>query len=256
MRCIEKGLFTPFSQMSSHPHVLAPLQPSTQGGVSDEDYEFADEPHFAEDQSVRVVMFTRSLGHYLAEMIRKERAELDKQQCDLYVVGTIAWATDEEIMSVLGKHAAGVCVVVNKEKWLRESTFRALKPIALSTLFLAEGILPPNYSHDWSLPAWCAGAINVENNIQFPRMHRKDLVFCARRRPSGDVVGSSLEPYAVWCGSYNLTRTARLSVESATLTWSRVLARHAYRAFLEVLAHAEPLGSVAPTSSPVLVNGS
>jgi len=241
--------------MSTFPRVLAPVRISTDGTATNEDYEFRDEPHFAEDGQARVVMFTRSIGHYLGEMLAKESAKLACEGSDLYVVGSVAWATDKELMSALGQHTSGTCLVVNKESWLSEYTFRALKPISLELMFLSQDIMPPSYSEPWARSVWCAGAINVEKNVQFPRMHRKDLVFCARQRPRGDIVSAPLVPYAVWCGSYNLTRTARDSVESATLTWSTILARHSYRAFLQVLAHAEPIDSKAVASSPVLTNG-
>lgn len=238
---------------SSHPDVLQPVPVSDE--ETGEDYEFRKEPPFVDVASARVVMFTRHIGHYLGEMLTKESAALDEIGADLYVVGTVAWATDEELMLALGKATRGACLVVNKERWLREWTFRALKPIPLSLLFLSQNILPPSYSTDWTRSAWCAGAINVENNMQFPRMHRKDLVFCSRKRPCGDTLSYPLEPYAVWSGSYNLTRTARRSVETASLIWSNALAQHAYRQFLDVLAHAEPLESQATASSPVLVAG-
>lgn len=238
---------------SSHPAVLAPLAVTEETG---EDYEFRDLAPFAEADSVRQVLFTQHIGHYLEEMLAKERVALDARGCDLYVVGTVAWATDEQLMTALGRHTQGTCIVVNKERWLRGYTFRALRPIPLSTLFLSVGMLPPSYSQDYAQAAWCAGAINVENNVQFPRMHRKDLVFCAKSRSTHDAPGGGpLEPYALWSGSYNLTRTARKSVESASLSWSTVLASHAYRCFLDVLAHSEPLESQATVSSPILVAG-
>lgn len=238
---------------SSHPDVLAPVPVSDE--ETGEDYEFRKEPPFVDASDVRVAMFTRHIGHYLAEMLKKEGEVLNEHDADLYVVGTVAWATDEEVMTALARTTHGTCLVVNKERWLREWTFRALKPIPLSLLFLSQNILPPSYSTDWTRAAWCAGAINVENNMQFPRMHRKDLVFCSRKRPRGDALSHPLEPYAVWSGSYNLTRTARRSVETASLMWSNALATHAYRQFLDVLAHSEPLDSQATASSPALVAG-
>jgi hypothetical protein len=51
----------------------------------------------------------------------------------------------------------------------------------------------------------CVGNHNKDKKPAFPRMHNKFLVFAKKGRG----------PYAVWTGSFNLTRNAGLSLENA-----------------------------------------
>lgn len=234
----------------------------TQHGPAPADYNFDEDGPTRSDTAVHATYIARDLPRQLRELLRSQAAALAVDGRQLAVVGRMAWATDCTALAALGKHArGGVCLVVNKETWLRADDYASLSTaLSLDELFLSQHVVPPSYGT--AVPpraVWCAGAVNTEQAISFPRMHCKELVLCYRSAPTPEQPARGLQPYAVWTGSYNLTVTARSSVESAMVLWSQEIATMAYRQFLSVLARGEPLPDpthpVALASSPTLCVG-
>lgn len=61
------------------------------------------------------------------------------------------------------------------------------------------------------------GARNSAKTAAFPRMHNKFLVFCKAAVTNDESTYETYDPYAVWTGSFNLTRNASNSLENAVL---------------------------------------
>jgi hypothetical protein len=219
---------------SPFPHVLEPLADT--GG----DYTFAINGAWCRDTACTATVFSRAVGDMLRDCLAAEAALLAEQRRRLVVVGCVAWVTDGTMLADIAAAArGGVCLVVQDEPWLRTDTFAALPALSRAQLF-GNVAPPPAGPHDNDAPiaAWCAGHINAENAVAWPRMHRKTLTLCYV-----DDNAPAITPYAAWIGSYNITATARRSVEDAVLLHSAELAAFTYREFLCVLAHARPVGT-------------
>jgi hypothetical protein len=220
---------------SPFPHVLDAL-PDV-----DADYTLAINGTWCRDTACTATLFSRNIFEQLCAVFSAEAALLAAQGRQLAVVGAVAWITDRAVLATLAEAAAaGVCLIVQKEPWLRPAAFGALRAFTRRQLFGT--VLPPPASagaiNDTPVAAWCAGHINATQAVSWPRMHRKTLILCYV-----DADSAALVPYATWTGSYNLTDTSRLSVEDAILVHSTDIAAFAYREFLCLLAHAEPLAS-------------
>ena len=215
---------------SPFPRVLAPL-PDV-----DHDYSFAFNGTYCRDTACTVTLFSRGVGDYLAATLHNEAAALAAHGRALAVVGEVAWVTDRALLDVLGgAAAAGVCLVLQAEPWLRADTFAQL-PARTRRGWMAN---PPLSSphNDTAAATWTAGTINTGGAVAWPRMHRKTLVLCH----ADAAAPAAVTPYATWTGSYNLTDNARVSIEDAVLVHSEPIAAFAYREFICVLAHAAPL---------------
>lgn len=237
---------------SPFPRVLAPMRASA-AGPSPEDYTLRGDGAWACDTGAQATLFSRDVSGHLAAVLEQEADRLAADGAQLALVGTVAWVTDWVLLrKIAAAAAAGVCLVVNKEDWLKPGTYAALPALDHTTLFGSGGMIAPSSSADPApcAPVWCAGALNTRNYLSFPRMHRKTLILCMRRAPDAYLV-----PYAVWTGSFNLTQASRDGVEDAMLVHSAPIAAYAYRQFLAVLAHAETLDAIAPDSAPALVAG-
>lgn len=250
---------TAMTARSPWPGVLRPMQPSVgEHGPAPSDYTFDADGPLCSDTACHATYFARDISRQLRELLRQQSALLSAQRRQLLVVSRMAWATDRTMIAAFAKHTAGVCFVLNKEQWLRSNDYALLHPLSLDELFFSQSIVPPSYAKVQPPRAvWCAGSINVEQAISFPRMHCKELVFCYRDAPSDELPAPAICPYMFWTGSYNLTISSRQSIESATAVWSTEIATFAYRQFLSVLAHSEPLPdaehpNVAQHSSPAL----
>lgn len=204
------------------------------------DYSFAINGAWCRDTACTATVFSRAVGDMLRDCLAAEAALLATQRRRLVVVGCVAWITDAALLADIAAAArGGVCFVMQDEPWLRAETFAALPALSRTQLF-GNVAPPPAGPHDNDTPiaAWCAGRINTENAVAWPRMHRKTLTLCYVDD------SAAIVPYAAWLGSYNLTATARRSVEDAVLLHSAALAAYTYREFLCMLAHARPVHKV------------
>jgi phosphatidylserine/phosphatidylglycerophosphate/cardiolipin synthase-like enzyme len=92
-------------------------------------------------------------------------------------------------------------------------------------------------------PFRCVGNHNRDKRVAFPRMHNKFLVFC---RPKDDIPeqdGGSFDPkpYAVWTGSFNLTKNAGMSLENALFLTDPKLVKAYFEEWEQIMTVSEPL---------------
>lgn len=107
----------------------------------------------------------------------------------------------------------------------------------------------------------CMGNLNSDRNPAFPRMHNKFIVFCNMlqhedrdecdfRHPifrNGEDLGIekyinfSIQPYAVWTGSYNFTQNATQSLENAVFIRDEMIAKRYYDEWAFIYGLSEPL---------------
>lgn len=78
-------------------------------------------------------------------------------------------------------------------------------------------------------------------------MHNKFLVF-AKLLDRGNT--ESIEPYAVWTGSFNLTLNATQSLENALLLEDPVIVEAYFEEFGQIMALSEPLDWTTDWSEP------
>jgi len=115
-------------------------------------------------------------------------------------------------------------------------------------------------------PVRCVGNYNGDQDPAFPRMHHKFLVFCRvvathyyAITDEGDILGEltadpydiyspltwesdeNIEPYAVWTGSFNLTKNATLSLENAVYITIPEIVDAYYKEWVQLEAFSEPL---------------
>lgn len=135
------------------------------------------------------------------------------------LVGCVAWVTSGKILDALAR--ADVCLVVQKESWWKKKDARgsslARRYAALTTTLTADLFPAPLgvkvfrgklVADPSSLaPVSCVGY--GATTKASPLMHHKFVVRCRRL---GD---GTLEPLAVWTGSFNFSANANDSFENA-----------------------------------------
>jgi len=174
------------------------------------------------------------------------------------VVGCVAWLSHTSILQSLANVSHGVALVVQKEDWLRpdlgadstwkqklDSLYKSLKGIDRAAIEW------PGLIRNLSIlaspmfePVRCVGNYNQEKRPACPRMHNKFLVFC---RPEFNEARNECpnfdpKPYALWTGSFNLTRNATMSLENAlyNITEPKIVKAY-YREWEQIEAISEPL---------------
>jgi hypothetical protein len=93
----------------------------------------------------------------------------------------------------------------------------------------------------------CVGNHNSTNAPAFAREHNKFLVFCNRVQHEGDMY---VQPYAAWFGSFNFTKNAGRSLESATYTTDPNYVHAFFQEWEQTVAISEPLDWKTPWSAP------
>lgn len=184
-----------------------------------------------------------------------------------FVVGCIAWLTNERVIDALAECPSGCAIVVQKEDFLRpdgESKNGCALKLRERYAKLSCGLV--RYNFDGVLacmttagdpgiePVRCVGNVNHERNPAFPRMHNKFMVFC-RTFDSIDedgFFGRMVVPYAVWTGSYNVTKNAEMSFENCVYIQdeSGSIPRAYMREFEQIMALSEPLDWEAEWMQP------
>lgn len=175
------------------------------------------------------------------------------------IVGCIAWLTDFDILDALA--AKPVALVVQKEDFLRPDTgagsnwgrllrgkYDALRG-GFDRFEFPAPLNSASITTDPSVdPIRCVGNHNYDKRPAMPRMHHKFLVrVTPRTRPlSPDDDGvyatgyKTVEPTAVWTGSFNFSRNAGMSMENAVVLEDRMIAG----AYLDEFARVETLSEV------------
>ena len=192
---------------------------------------------------------------------RNIKSALIRQINDAQIVlGCVAWLTDAEILAALSRKEA-VSLVVQKEDFLRpdlgdkSATFKNNLSLSYSKLkgglsrFMFDNILEKvSICMGSEVDAVrCVGNHNRDKLPAFPRMHNKFLIFCRTKIDFVDMGGgrkesvTKVEPYAVWTGSFNMTKTAGKSLENAVLMKNPDVVRAYYKEYGQICAMSEPL---------------
>ena len=87
-----------------------------------------------------------------------------------------------------------------------------------------------------------------------PRMHHKFLVFCKYIEDIdySDPNSSHYQPYAIWTGSYNMTKNATNSLENGIYISSENVATQFFNEWHQLIMVSEPLDWTSEYSEPEL----
>lgn len=181
------------------------------------------------------------------------------------VVGCVAWLTHPRILDALAT-CIGVSIVVQKEDFLRPDSdspgwkkelrrqYEALRSIG-DRYEVSRLISYLSYATSQEFqPVRCLGNHNRDKDPAFPRMHNKFIVFCDRVNYSRscdnvcrytghecDSNNDTLNPRAVWTGSFNFTQNATNSLENAVLISDPVIASAYFAEWEQLICLSEPL---------------
>ena len=197
------------------------------------------------DDSRPVKVYFRNLENRLIHHI---------EQADV-VLGCVAWLTSDPILDALIKTKA-TSIVVQKEDFLRpdlekqnnwEANLRrkydAIK-CPLDRYAFGNIIGRLSVLGDPSLnPIRCVGNHNKEKLPAFPRMHNKFLIFAhlSKVHDDSEYVHDTVEPYAVWTGSFNLSKNATKSLENALYITDPEIVNAYFSEYGQIVAISEPL---------------
>lgn len=221
------------------------------------------------ETSENIAVHFRDLDQQLIKYIRNAKA----------VVGAVAWLTNEEIIEELAKKEF-VSIVVQKEAYYRNPTeFWQQKIIRLykqlpqySGQYVISGLPSRISSNDQLVDTWDAirsvGVI-ADNNEIIPLMHNKFLIFCdydtidvivtnpiavKNGLPESwcdmEVEVDILTPYAVWTGSFNITKNAVKSLENALYITDFKIIDAYYSEWGQLLARSESLDGMSNKYKP------
>ena len=171
------------------------------------------------------------------------------------VFGCAAWLTSGPILDALAKKDS-VSFVIQKEdflrpdlggrtywkNWLREK-YDSLSGIERFSFDNVIDVLSCSYLD----PIRCVGNYNRDKVPAFPRMHNKFVIF-AKLLDYDGYEGAS--PYAVWTGSFNLTKNAGKSLENAIFITDPEIVRAYWLEFGQIVAISEPLDWEADWVAP------
>ncbi len=201
---------------------------------------------------VGISVYFRNLQHELILKINSADA----------VFGAVAWLTNYEILDALAD-VGNVSIIVQKEDFLRPDinarndfkTQLRRKYNALScslTRYSFENILNSvSIASDPSVePVRCVGNHNSNQKPAFPRMHNKFLVFCKVHQPDNYSECELIQPYAIWTGSFNLTKNASLSLENALYITNIDIVKAYFREYGQIAAMSEPLDWTSEWAAP------
>lgn len=190
-----------------------------------------------------VTVYFRNLENSLIKHIENSDA----------VFGAVAWLTNDAILEALSKLSA-VSIIVQKEDFLRPDTggksdWKKYLRGKYSKLQCYLGRYSfPNILGRMSIcsdptldPIRCVGNHNRDKKPAFPRMHNKFLVFAKVVASGDDFEADRIEPYAVWTGSFNLTKNATNSLENALYITDPMIVKAYFDEYAQIAAISEPL---------------
>lgn len=218
--------------------------------------QFIDNSIIGQNKDIQI--FFRDIKKYLIKEIEKANS----------IIGCIAWLTDPDILQALSKRP-NVCIIVQKEdflrpdigltevynkdwrkKWnekLREMYNGLHCNLERSTFSNILSSVTTNQSITLIEPIRCVGNYNKTKRPAFPRMHNKFLIFAKYKDnnpPNSygyDTSKVKITPYAVWTGSFNLTKNAGKSLENALLIKDPKIVNAYFQEFGQICAMSEPL---------------
>jgi hypothetical protein len=217
------------------------FQPENDGNYP----EFSVKDNSLTDGSRMVRVYFRNLETSLIRFI--EEADV--------VLGCVAWLTSGPILNALAKKE-DVSIVVQKEdflrpdlgssdnwkKWLRQK-YSAIS-CTLDRYAFNNIVGSLSVTSDPSLdPIRCVGNYNRDKSPAFPRMHNKFLILAKliKVKQSGGYVRKIVKPYAVWTGSFNLTKNAVSSLENALYITEPDIVNAYFKEYGQIVAISEPL---------------
>lgn len=178
------------------------------------------------------------------------------------VVGCVAWLTNPRILEALSK-CLGASIIVQKEDFLRPDiatgdrakwSYELRSRYADLKMPIDRYDMPGLISHlsvcgDPNMESVrCVGNYNRDKNPAFPRAHHKFVVFCnlsnrevAYQDQWGTWYSGTVEPYAVWTGSFNFTANAAQSFENAVLINDPEIAKAFYNEYAYLYGLSEQL---------------
>lgn len=86
--------------------------------------------------------------------------------------------------------------------------------------------------------------MNNAKAAAFPRMHNKFIIFAKKDIDYEDPESGSrmkISPYAVWTGSFNITKNAGMSFENALYITDMTIVNAYYQEFAQITALSESL---------------
>ena len=209
-------------------------------------YGFRDNSVSSQDKKVSV--YFRNIKSRLIEEIKKADV----------VVGCIAWLTDKEILEALAEKK-GISIIVQKEDFLRPDTdtiyylkkwksemrnrYNRLKGNLNRYMFRNILSRVSTNSVEPIESVRCVG-YNKSKSPVCPRMHNKFLLFCKLAKEYDEQTEDEPKivlPYAVWTGSFNLTKNASNSLENALLIKDTKIAYAYFREYGQICAISESL---------------
>lgn len=180
------------------------------------------------------------------------------------VLGCVAWLTDFDILDALAG-VDNVSIIVQKEDFLRpdmgaredwkkqiRKRYAALN-CSLYRFDFGDTILSEmSYAGDPSMSGAvrCVGNVNTDKDPAFPRMHNKFLVFCKYKAPHPEGDYGRVIPYAIWTGSYNLSKNAGYSFENGMYITDPVIVNAYYQEWAQITALSEDLDWFADWVAP------
>ncbi|MDF1894881.1 phospholipase D-like domain-containing protein [Rahnella contaminans] len=202
-------------------------------------------------QSATTSVYFRDLEKYLINHIKS---------ADI-VLGAVAWLTSYSVLDALAQDDKEVVFVIQKEDFLRpdigaKNDFKETLRKKYSNLknsltrYDFEGTILPNmsYAGDPSIDSvTCIGNVNNAKAAAFPRMHNKFIIFSKKdvdyNVPEEPESGSRIKisPYAVWTGSFNITKNAGMSFENALYITDMAIVNAYYQEFAQITALSESL---------------
>lgn len=178
------------------------------------------------------------------------------------VFGAVAWLTSHSVLDALAK-LKNVSIVVQKEDFLRpdigaNSNFKNSLRTKYNTLkchltrYSFSNILSSvSVSSDPSItPVRCVGNHNTEKKPAFPRMHNKFLIFAKIQEGKDEYSIETITPYAVWTGSFNLTKNATMSLENALFITEPEIVNAYFQEYGQIAAMSEELDWTSEWATP------
>jgi len=192
------------------------------------------EDYHTQANSADVAVYFRHIREHLIEYINEADA----------IVGNIAWLTELAILEALTDTEA-VAIVIQKRDLLRkdlgETPSQKRQLIHLYMEFPKGFTRADEIFQDTVL--YCEGeqyiidpirVIGYKQKASGPKAHNKFLVFCRRKN-------ATYEPYAVWTGSFNFTKTSVYSFENAVVISHPEITRAYFSEFAQLELLSEPM---------------
>ena len=167
------------------------------------------------------------------------------------IVGCVAWFTNENVADALSKYDCSL--LVQKEDFLRpadkQDNFKAKLTSTYDKLKCdidCIDLVGVAMNHDNLVtkvePVRCVGHCDRESISS--RMHHKFLVFCERQTqysPKRFKDVTTLKPWMVWTGSYNVTESANNSFENVVKVENNAIAEAYFNEYRQLFMLSEPL---------------